>query len=160
MKRRDDERAAKDAGGIGPYAGDLSKLVPLRELDGWTVRQGEPDIHGWEIRTVSGRQLGRVHELLVDPDAAEVVVLDVDFPGTNHRSYVPIRLVQIDRRARVVLMDSGDLHAADELELERRAAGEALERRRGDRRTVRYAGTETEVQMDRVDRGDRPGPDL
>src|SRR4051812_44907441 len=104
MDRND--RTARDAAGVGPYARERESLTPLNSLDSWTVSEGEPDIRGWEVRTVSGRQLGAVADLLVDADAGEVVLLDVDLPSSDRHTFVPIRVVQIDRARRVVLMDS------------------------------------------------------
>jgi hypothetical protein len=62
---------------------------------------------------VSGRQLGVVRDLLIDRDAGEAVMIDVDVPGTAQNAAVPIRVAQIDRRARVVLMDSADFGIVD-----------------------------------------------
>ena len=70
---------------------------PMSTLEPWTVSPGEPDIRGWEVRTVTGRQLGTVSDLLVDRAKGEVVLLDVDLPGTDRHTFVPIRIVQIDR---------------------------------------------------------------
>jgi hypothetical protein len=57
-----------------------------------------------------------VRELLVDADAREVVMLDVDLTGTDRHAYVPLRVVEIDRAQRVIRADSGDLeeHTASE----------------------------------------------
>jgi hypothetical protein len=104
-----DPRRTTDAAGIGPYARERERLVPLSDLNGWNVVSGEADIRSWEVRTLSGRQLGSVRELLVDPDGGEVVMLDVDVTGTDRHAYVPIRVVEIDRARRVVRADSGDL---------------------------------------------------
>ncbi len=113
MKR--DDRDGRDAAGVGPYARARETLVTLTSLGSWDVSDGDPDIRGWEVQTVSGRQLGKVAELLVDPEAGEVVMLDVDLPGTDHHSLVPIRVAQIDRTRRVVLLDSADLPEVSEL---------------------------------------------
>jgi hypothetical protein len=104
-----DDRGGRDAAGIGPYAREREGLVTLSSLGSWNVSDGDPDIRGWEVRTVSGRQLGQVAELLVDAKAGEVVMLDIDLPGTDQHSFVPIRVVEIDRARRIVLMDSADL---------------------------------------------------
>src|SRR5689334_11228405 len=104
----------RDAAGIGPYARDTERLVPLSELGRWDVAEGEPDIRGWEVRTVGGRELGKVKELLVDPDANEVVMIDVDLSGSDRRAQVPLRIVEIDRARRVVRMDSADLTPAEQ----------------------------------------------
>lgn len=99
----------RDAAGIGPYARERERLVPLSEMHGWNVPSGDVDVRSWEVKTLSGRLLGTVRELLVDPDAGEVVMLDVDLTGTGAHAFVPIRVVEIDRTRRVVRADSGDL---------------------------------------------------
>src|SRR5439155_2980380 len=111
-------RHRRDAAGVGPYAREPERLAPLSSLGNWRVAKGEPDIRGWEVKTVSGRQLGAVRDLLVDREAGEVVMVDIDVPGSGRHSLVAIRVVQIDRAARVVLMDSADLAAEDAVALE------------------------------------------
>lgn len=109
----DRDRLHRDAAGVGPYARDAERLVPLKDMGSWDVADGEPDIRGWEVRTVGGRELGKVKELLVDPEAGEVVMLDVDLTGSDQHSLVPLRIVEIDRPRRVVRMDSADLTPAE-----------------------------------------------
>ena len=110
----DRDRLRRDAAGVGPYARDAERLVPLKDMGNWDVAEGEPDIRGWEVRTVGGRELGKVKELLVDPDANEVVMLDVDLTGSDRHSLVPLRIVEIDRPRRIVRMDSADLTPAEQ----------------------------------------------
>lgn len=141
-----DDRQGRDAAGVGPYARERETLVALSTLESWKVSDGEPDIRGWDVRTVSGRQLGAVHDLLVDPDAAEVVLVDVDVPGTDRHTFVPIRVVQIDRVKRLVLMDSADLPESDLSQADRTTP---TEQRAGNSGTVRYPRTDREVIMDR-----------
>src|SRR5437870_12483069 len=121
MAKQDDPRRARDAAGIGPYARERKRLIPLSQMGGWNVTDGEPDMRSWEVKTLSGRGLGSVRELLVDAKAGEVVMLDVDLTGSDRHAYVPIRVVEIDRAKRVVRADSGDLEehelAADKTRL-------------------------------------------
>lgn len=146
------DREGRDAAGIGPYAHERERLTPLSTLGSWRVSDGEPDIRGWEIRTVSNRQLGTVADLLIDRDAGEVVMIDVDLPGTDRHTFVPIRVVQLDRARRVVLMDSADLPDSDLARTERTPPG-----RGGDEPgTVRYARTDREVVSDRTMLADSP----
>ena len=147
MDRNDREQ--RDAAGVGPYAQEREKLRALSSLDAWTVSDGEPDIRGWDITTVSNRQLGTVEDLLVDTDAGEVVLIDVDLPGSDRHTFVPIRVVQIDRERRVILMDSADLPAAA---IDRNEAGPAAGRRTTDALiagTVRYPRADREVVIER-----------
>lgn len=129
-----EERSARDAAGVGPYASDRERLVSLASLDNWHVPDGEADVRGWDVRTVSGRQLGTVQDLLIDAAGREVVMLDVDVPAENRRVCVPIRNVEIDRRARVVLMDSADFQNAASVSTTAEAADlppHSVERRSG-----------------------------
>src|SRR5207237_251543 len=75
---RHDAALARDAAGIGPHARPGIRLASLRELDHYRVAEGDADVRGWEVRTVGGREIGKVADMLVDPDAGEVVMLDVD----------------------------------------------------------------------------------
>jgi sporulation protein YlmC with PRC-barrel domain len=140
------DRKERDAAGVGPYARERETLVPLKTLGTWNVSEGEPDIRGWEVRTVSGRQLGTVQDLLIDTDAHEVVLLDVDLPGTDRHTFVPIRVVQIDRGRRVVLMDSADLPESD---LARTETAAAVRDRAPDTGTVRYSRADREIVGER-----------
>ena len=110
MSRRDESRVNRDAAGVGPHVRGGTRLLPLGELDRIRIAEGEPDIRGWEISMLSGTVIGRVTDLLVDPDAGEVVMLDVDLAGTDRHSYAPIRAAQIDRARRRVIIDSAELH--------------------------------------------------
>jgi hypothetical protein len=156
MTRND--REARDAAGVGPYAKERERLVALSSLDSWTVSDGEPDIRGWEVRTVNNRQLGTVKDLLVDPDAGEAVLLDVDLPGSDRHTFVPIRVVQIERSRRVVLMDSADLPVDD---IARSGDATPVGRRASDvssNRTVRYPRGDREVVIDRPPIADAAAP--
>src|SRR5437868_10519859 len=143
------DRDGRDAAGVGPYARERESLTALSSLDSWKVSDGDPDIRGWEVRTVSGRQLGAVADLLIDADAGEVVLLDVDLPGTDRHTFVPIRVVQIDRARRIVLMDSADLPSSDAPRADRatrpgRRAADIV-----NAGSVRYPRTEREVLVER-----------
>jgi hypothetical protein len=109
MAKKQHRPGAKDAAGIGPYASERERLVPMSRLKGWNVQKGEADIRSWEVRTVSGRVLGHVRDLLVDTNAGEVVMIDVDLAGTDRHASVPLRVVELDRGRRVVRADSADL---------------------------------------------------
>jgi sporulation protein YlmC with PRC-barrel domain len=157
MERNDrTDREGRDAAGIGPYAREREHLVALSTLASWTVSDGEPDIRGWEVRTVSGRQLGTVADLLVDEKAGEVVLLDVDLPGSDRHTFVPIRVAQIDRAKRVVLMDSADLPDSGETRVVKVAGSD----RRGgsDTGTVRYPLGDRAVEVVRPSVADDIAP--
>lgn len=141
-----EDRDARDAAGVGPYARELEALVPMSSLSSWRVADGEPDIRGWEVQTVSNRQLGTVSDLLIDASAGEVVLIDVDLPGTDKHALVPIRVVQIDRTRRAILMDSADL---PDVEVSRTKPVTPIERRTADAGTVRYPRSDREVVVQR-----------
>lgn len=101
--------SSRDVAGIGPHLRAGAQLVPLRSFGNLKIADGEPDIRGWEVRTVSGREIGKVDELLVDRAAGEIVMLQIDLPGTNRHTLAPIRAAHIDRTRRVVLLDSAEL---------------------------------------------------
>ena len=146
----------RDAAGVGPYARDAERLVRLSDLGKWDVAEGEPDIRSWEVRTIGGRELGKITELLVDPDAGEVVMLDVDLSGSDRRALVPLRIVEIDRHARVVRMDSGDLTVSADADFADSAAianagdeTEAVARTWADSGRVRYQARDGERVVER-----------
>ena len=135
---------AKDAAGIGPYARERERLVPMSRLKGWNVQKGEADIRSWEVRTVSGRVLGHVRDLLVDTDAGEVVMIDVDLAGTDRHASVPLRVVELDRGRRVVRADSADLREDSFVDDEREGDAPSLAAR-----DVRYADATDERVVER-----------
>ena len=146
----------RDAAGVGPYARDAEQLVRLSDLGKWDVAEGEPDIRSWEVRTIGGRELGKISELLVDPDAGEVVMVDVDLSGSHQHALVPLRMVEIDRHARVVRMDSADLTATSDPDVASSAASanvqggpEAPGRAWADSGRVRYPAREGERVVER-----------
>ena len=141
MASKDKSRGRSDAAGVGPYVRKGVRLVRLSELGAYKVADGEPDIRGWEVRTISGRQLGEVSELLVDIEAGEVVMLDVDVRKGGRHSFAPVRAAMIDRSARVVRLDTGDLKdgelpslaSAGSTEEDARQFGAGYERAYGER---------------------------
>jgi hypothetical protein len=133
MANKDKGRGRADAAGVGPYVRKGVRLVRLSELSKYTVADGEPDIRGWEVRTISGRQLGEVAELLVDTDAGEVVMLDINVASKGRHSFAPVRAAMIDRTARVIRLDTGDLQDDELPSLASGAAGEDDAREFGER---------------------------
>ena len=85
----------------------------MKELDRFIVADGEPDIRGWTVFTSTGREIGTVEDLLVDVDAGEVVMLDVDLKRNDRHTLAPIRAAWIDRASKRVVLDATELSSAD-----------------------------------------------
>lgn len=102
------QRLRRDVAGVGPEP-RRSGLHPLSGLKEFRISKGEPDIRGWDVSTLNGREVGRVDDLLVDTDAGEVVMMDVAMRGSDRHVELPIRSAQIDQQRNRVIVDSGDL---------------------------------------------------
>jgi sporulation protein YlmC with PRC-barrel domain len=161
----------RDHAGVGPDPSEgRRRLVSIDDLSGYTVAKGEPDVRGWEVCTLGGRELGEVEDLLIDPDRGEVVMLEVELSGeSGFHAEVPIRSVQIDRKRKVVLVDSGDISDGVRHDKRARDRMDADEREnirgayRDTRRDVRYGervehdelrSDHSDADRNDVDRGD------
>jgi hypothetical protein len=77
-------------------------LRRLRDLTDFEVADGNPDVRGWAVRGGDGHALGRVHELIVDPEALKVRYLDVEldsrFKRGKHENHIllPIGVASLD----------------------------------------------------------------
>lgn len=109
--------SGRDRAGHGPDPDRGVRLVSIDRLRDFRIADDDPDIRGWEVRTLSGRQLGDVKDLLVDPEAGEVVMMEIELAGDDRRTLAPIRAAQIDRERRCVVIDSAEVdrgfHRAD-----------------------------------------------
>jgi sporulation protein YlmC with PRC-barrel domain len=150
-----DKRGHRDLAGVGPDPdSSRRRLISLSDLDGFSIGDGEPDIRGWEVRTVGGRELGEVEDLLVDPDRGEVVMIEVDVRGESVHAEVPIRSVQLDRKHKHVIVDSGDLSGTPRNAARARDRMDETERTElrtqygSTPRDVRYAGRDRDVDED------------
>lgn len=83
----------------------MDRVVPLNQLAGYRVADGEPDIRGWDVVAGDGRRLGKVDDLLVDTQANKVRYVDVDMDGDNRHVTVPIGYARLDEGRHRVLVD-------------------------------------------------------
>src|SRR5688500_3855622 len=88
-----------------------SQPMPLRALDQLEVAKGYPDIRGWEAIDGNGERVGRIVELLFDPDALSVCQVVVESDGALRK--VSIEAVQLQQDAKQAVI--GDLAAMREI---------------------------------------------
>jgi uncharacterized protein (TIGR02271 family) len=81
----------------------MDRVVPLNQLSGYKVADGEPDIRGWDVVAGDGSRLGKVDDLLVDTQANKVRYVDVD-SGDRHVT-VPIGYARLEESRHQVLVD-------------------------------------------------------
>lgn len=90
-------------------------LVPLGDLGGRRLADGEPDLRGWEVRASTGDTLGVVADLLVDTRAGEIAALAVVPPdrartlarwADGAHVVLPVEQVEIDASRRAVVPDA------------------------------------------------------
>jgi hypothetical protein len=124
---------------------DGVRIAPLGALRDLEVAEGYPDIRGWRVESADGREVGKVHELLVDVDNMRTRYLDVRLasaiaatPG-DRDVLVPIGTAQVaddgdvvrvpltaERVGLLPLYDHGRLTRTHELEVRRHfSLGEA-----------------------------------
>lgn len=159
-KKRDIRR---DKAGVGPDPSRTRRrLVSMDDLDNYRLADGEPDIRGWQVCTLNGRELGSVEDLLVDPERGEVVMLEMEVEGDGVHAEVPMRSVQLDRGRKAVMVDSGDVESHDRYESRARDRMTAEEREevrgtyRGTSRDLRYGERAAHEEHDHdSDRDDR-----
>ena len=56
---------------------DGAQIAPLSELKDFQVSEGYKDIRGWRVDSTDGKEVGKVHDLLVDLDGMRTRYLDV-----------------------------------------------------------------------------------
>jgi len=56
---------------------DGAQIAPLSELKDFQVSEGYKDIRGWRVDSTDGKDVGKVHDLLVDLDGMRTRYLDV-----------------------------------------------------------------------------------
>ena len=116
MARDHASRGLRDEASVGPdprQARDLKRLSDLK----YRVADGEPDIVGWTVFASTGREVGRVTDLLVDVESREVVMLDIDLRRGDQHTLAPVRAAWIDHAAKRVVLDARELEAQQSDEL-------------------------------------------
>lgn len=88
-------------------------LEELRSSDFETV-SGEPDITGWKIKDNLGAELGKVEDLLFNPESRKVRYLiaalnERVFGVQNRRILIPIGLAELHETQDEVFLPSADL---------------------------------------------------
>ncbi|RNI22006.1 DUF2382 domain-containing protein [Rufibacter latericius] len=80
----------------------------LRELGDskYEVAKGEPDIRGWKVADAQGNLMGKVKELLCDPEALKVRYLILDLEGN---------VLDLEPRDIMVPIGLAELHEADDV---------------------------------------------
>lgn len=63
-----------------------ARVAALRNLQGYRVAEGDPDIRGWEVVGGDGRRIGEVNDLLVDTAAGKVRYLDIQLDPALYRT--------------------------------------------------------------------------
>jgi hypothetical protein len=114
MARVEKPRGLRDEANVGPDPRRARELRPLKDMK-WKVADGEPDIRGWPVFASTGRVLGVVDELIVDAEAREVVMLDIDLKRDDRHTLAPVRAAWIDRPAKRVVVDARELGADETL---------------------------------------------
>jgi sporulation protein YlmC with PRC-barrel domain len=109
MAKNRDVRGTRDQAGVGPDSRQVRHLRPISEMKKIKIASGEPDVRGWSVFTSSGRDVGSVKDLLVDPTIGQVVMLDLDIEGSDRRSLAPIRAAWIDRDHKRVVLDAAQI---------------------------------------------------
>jgi len=106
MTDRNARSGMHDEAGVGPDPRNAVDLTPLKKLGDYKVADGEPDIRGWRTYTSTGREIGKVEDLLVDTKTNEVVMLDVDLEREDRHTLAPIKSAWIDRDNKRVVINS------------------------------------------------------
>ena len=89
---------------------DGAQIAPLSELKDFQVSEGYKDIRGWRVDSTDGKQVGKVHDLLVDLDGMRTRYLDVRLDSSIAASHgdrdvlIPIGSARIGSEGDVVVV--------------------------------------------------------
>ena len=99
-----------------------NRFMRLYDLSHYKVARGDPDVHGWHVKTADGARAGKVDSLIVDTEAMQVRYLDVELDRKTYRLkderhvLVPLAYARLDDKHDDVLLDS--MTAAEMAELQ------------------------------------------
>lgn len=71
----------------------------------YEMRDGEPDIRGWEVKDAAGKKLGKVDELIFDVQSLAVRYMVVDLADNDF---------DLDKRDVLIPIGLGELHKSDD----------------------------------------------
>lgn len=75
-------------------------LIPLSDADHLKVADGNEDVRGWEIRTDDGERIGKVKDLIIDPNVMRARYLDAQLDsklfGGDRRVLIPIGAARLE----------------------------------------------------------------
>ncbi|QJR34284.1 PRC-barrel domain-containing protein [Gemmatimonas groenlandica] len=78
------------------------RLVHLKDASDLEVADGDPDIRGWDLRTLDGEKIGTVEDLVVDTSLMRVRYIDGEVmlhdvaQQTKRRVLIPIESARLD----------------------------------------------------------------
>lgn len=75
-----------------------SRVAALRNLRGYKIAEGDPDVRGWEVAGGDGLRIGTVNDLLVDTVAGKVRYLDIELDPGLYRKGTPTGVEAQDER--------------------------------------------------------------
>lgn len=97
------------------------RLAPLGDLPEYQVKQGNPDIRGWEAYGADSLRLGEVRELIIDTDQMKALYMLVAFDRTlpnvqgDRCVMVPIGRARLDSALNRVYLDDATFGTAHTL---------------------------------------------
>lgn len=114
-------------------------LMPLSKQEGYAFPEGEPDVRGWEVRTLADeRRVGRVEDVLID-DSGALLYLDVEAAAGGRHALVPVARARVDEAANVVWIPGMTREEFEEVPAYAPDAGEVTPEY-GDRVWAAYGG--------------------
>ncbi len=91
-------------------------LMHLSDMDDFEIADGEPDIRGWDIKSMDGRTIGEVDDLLVDTELMKVRYVemklhdDLVHDDAHKHAVLPIGTARLDDNEDEVIVN---FHADD-----------------------------------------------